>query len=176
MLKAVLTDADFGCGEAKLVEDISRYGARGILLDENNNAAMMLMSANGFYKLPGGGIELGERESDAFKREVLEETGCKCEIIAQLGTVEEHNHKRKFCQFSFAFLARKVGEAGQPHLTEIEKKMGMSINWMTLADASTVMDKAIEMAEERKTLSILKRDKIIIDYLIDRIKSGEIRI
>lgn len=176
MLKAVLTDADFGCGEAKLVDDISRYGARGILLDENNNIAMMLMSANGFYKLPGGGIELGERESDAFKREVLEETGCKCQIIQQLGTVEEHNSKSRFCQFSFAFLARKTGEAGQPHLTAIEQELDMSVSWLTLADASAVMGKAIEMAKERKTLSILKRDKIIIDYLIQQVKSGEIKI
>lgn len=176
MLKAVLTDADFGCGEAKLVDDISRYGARGILLDENNNIAMMLMSANGFYKLPGGGIELGERESDAFKREVLEETGCKCQIIQQLGTVEEHNSKSRFCQFSFAFLARKTGEAGQPHLTAIEQELDMSVSWLTLADASAVMGKAIEMANERKTLSILKRDKIIIDYLIQQVKSGEIKI
>ena len=176
MLKAVLTDADFGCGEAKLVDDISRYGARGILLDENNNIAMMLMSANGFYKLPGGGIELGERESDAFKREVLEETGCKCQIIQQLGTVEEHNSKSRFCQFSFAFLARKTGEAGQPHPTAIEQELDMSVSWLTLADASAVMGKAIEMAKERKTLSILKRDKIIIDYLIQQVKSGEIKI
>ena len=176
MLKAVLTDADFGCGDAILVDNVSRYGARGVLLDENNSIAMMLMSANGFYKLPGGGIELGERESDAFRREVLEEMGCKCEIIQRLGTVEEHNSKSKFCQFSFAFLARKTGEAAQPRLTPIEQKMGMSVNWLTLADASTVMGKAIEMAEERKTLSILKRDKIIIDYLIQQVKSGEIKL
>ena len=175
MLKAVLTDADFGCGEPRLVEDISRYGARGVLLDENNNCAMMLMSANGFYKLPGGGIELGERETDAFVREVLEETGCKCEIIEKLGTIEEHNYKRKFCQFSFAFLARKTGEAEQ-NLTREENALGMAVNWMSLADASAVLGRGIEMAPDRKMLSILKRDKTILDYLIAKIDSGEIKI
>ena len=176
MLRAVLTDADFGAGEARLVDNISRRAARGVLLDENNSAAMMFLSSEGFYKLPGGGIEPGEQETDAFVREVLEETGCGCEIIARLGTVEEHNFKTKFCQLSYVFLARKTGEASQPCLTENEKSLGMSLRWISLAEISDVMAKAVLTAHERKKLSIIERDKAIIDYLTEQIEAVEIRV
>ena len=46
MLNAVITDADFEGGEPKLCTDISRYVARGIILNEENIAGMILMSAN----------------------------------------------------------------------------------------------------------------------------------
>ena len=71
MLKAVITDADFFGGEPKVNPDISRYGARGIALNDDNMTAMILMGANGLYKLPGGGIELGELEG-ACKRRLCE--------------------------------------------------------------------------------------------------------
>ena len=75
MLKSIITDADFFGGEPKILSDISRYGSRGIILNNENMAGMILTGPNGFYKLPGGGIDLGERESDAFMRQVLEEIG-----------------------------------------------------------------------------------------------------
>ena len=175
MLNAVITDADFEGGEPKLCTDISRYGARGIILNEDNLAGMILTSANGFYKLPGGGIELGERESDAFIREVSEETGCKCTIIAPLGTVEEHKSRSGFCQFSYAFIGRVEGEC-QKQLSANEKLMGFSMNWMSLKDASALMAKSLEMCKEYKMRFMLKREQLIIDHALALIESGEIKI
>lgn len=172
MLKAVITDADFNGGEPRLCTDIARYGARGILLNDENKAGMILMSANGLYKLPGGGIELGERESDAFVREVLEETGYNCKIIAPLGTVEEHKGKTNFCQYSYAFIGRVIGE----EQAETEKQPNFSMNWMSLQDASSLMEKSLEMCGEYKMKFMLKREKIIIDYAIEMIEKGEISI
>lgn len=171
MLNAVITDADFEGGEPKLCSDISRYGARGVILNEENLAGMILMSANGFYKLPGGGIELGERESDAFVREVGEETGCKCTIIAPLGTVEEHKSRSGFCQFSYAFIGRVEGEC-----KPAEKLPGFSMSWMSLKDASALMAKSLEMCGEYKMRFMLKREKLIIDHALELIESGEIKI
>lgn len=171
MLNAVITDADFEGGEPKLCSDISRYGARGVILNEENLAGMILTSANGFYKLPGGGIELGERESDAFVREVGEETGCKCTIIAPLGTVEEHKSRSGFCQFSYAFIGRVEGEC-----KPAEKLPGFSMSWMSLQDASALMAKSLEMCSEYKMRFVLKREKLIIDHAIELIESGEISI
>lgn len=176
MLKSIITEADFFGGEPKLVDNVSRYGARGVLIDENNLVAMELISANGFYKLPGGGIDLGERETDAFIREVSEEIGCNCEIIEKLGIVEEHNTKTGFCQVSFCFFARKVGECAAPRLTAAEKELGMSINWMSLEDASAVMQKSLDMAQDTKTKFILMRDKVIVDYLIEQLNSGALKL
>ena len=171
MLNAVITDADFEGGEPKLCSDISRYGARGVILNEENLAGMILTSANGFYKLPGGGIELGERESDAFIREVSEEIGCKCTIIAPLGTVEEHKSRSGYCQFSYAFIGRVEGEC-----KPADKLPGFSMNWMTLQDASALMAKSLEMCKEYKMRFMLKREKLIIDHALELIESGEIKI
>ena len=171
MLKAVITDADFLGGEPKLCSDISRYGARGIILNKDNLAGMILMSANGFYKLPGGGIQLGERESDAFIREVSEETGCVVSIIAPLGTVEEHKSRSGFCQFSYAFIGRVEGEC-----KPAEKLGGISMSWMSLKDASALMAKSLEMCKEYKMRFMLKREQLIIDYALKLIESGEISI
>ena len=176
MLKAVITDADFNGGEPKLCTDIARYGARGILLNDENKAGMILMSANGLYKLPGGGIELGERESDAFVREVLEETGYNCKIIAPLGTVEEHKGRTNFCQYSYAFIGRTEGECQKPQQPAGEKQPSFSMNWMSLQDASSLMEKSLDMCGEYKMKFMLKREKIIIDYAIEMIEKGEISI
>ena len=175
MLNAVITDADFEGGEPILCSDISRYGARGIILNGENLAGMILMSANGFYKLPGGGIELGERESDAFIRQVFEETGCKCEVIAPLGTVEEHKSRSGFCQFSYAFIGRVEGECGK-QAPAAEKMPGFSISWMSLQDASALMAKSLEMCDEYKMRFVLRREQLIIDHALELIESGEIKI
>ena len=176
MLKAVITDADINGGEAKKLSDFSRYGSRGIILNDKNLSGMILMSANGFYKLPGGGIELGEREDDAFIREVKEETGFDCEIIAELGTVEEHKGKSGFSQFSYACLGRVYGEAKKPAPTSNEKLLDFSVNWMSLEDAAAVMNKSLEMCSDYKMRFMLIREKKIIDYAIEMINKGEIVI
>lgn len=174
MLKAVITDADFYGGEPKLLTDISRYGSRGIILNENNMSGMILMSANGFYKLPGGSIDLGERESDAFVREVLEETGFKCKIIATLGTVEEHKNKTGYSHFSYAFIGRIEGEKNDLSAPS-DKLLDLSLSWMSLEDAAAVMTKSLEMCNEYKMKFMLKRDKMILDYAIEMINKGEIK-
>ena len=38
MLKSIITDADFFGGEPKILSDISRYGSRGIILNNENMA------------------------------------------------------------------------------------------------------------------------------------------
>lgn len=176
MLNAVICDADLYGGERKLCTDISRYGSRGILLDEKNEIAMEFMSQNGCYKLPGGGIELGENETEAFVREIQEEIGCKCEILGQLGTTEEHKSRTNFCQFSFVYYARKTSGFSEVHLTDAEKELGIEIKWMTLEEAARVMAESLEKAEDRKMKFIMMRDKTIVDYFNEQLKSGEITI
>ena len=174
ILKANITNADIFGGEARLIDDISRYGSRGILLGEENMCAVLSTNDKSFFKLPGGGIDLGERESDAFMREVLEETGCKCQIIKQLGTISEHNGRSNFCQFSFVFLAKKTGEQGKQSLTKEEKALDFTLRWMTLEDARNTFLNAFSSCTDIKQRFMMKRELTIVEYLIESIKSGEI--
>ncbi len=167
MLNVKINDSAFG-GEDGTVYDISRYSARGVLINEKGLVAMMLMEANGRYKLPGGGIELGENERDAFIRKIAEEVGCSCEIIECLGSVEEHKLRNHFCQYSYAFFGRKTGELEGSPLTEEENRFHMGVAWMTIDDAVSVMDKAVNMENNSYSMKfMLLRDKIILEYVRD---------
>lgn len=67
-----------------------RKAARGVLLDKDNQVYLLNVSKHGYHKLPGGGIDEGEEITQAFERELMEEVGCKAEIIAELGTIVEY--------------------------------------------------------------------------------------
>lgn len=67
------------------------YAARGIVLDEEGRIGMIYMKKSGFYGLPGGEIDEGESIEQTFLREIKEEIGCDCEIIRELGYVEQKN-------------------------------------------------------------------------------------
>jgi len=65
-----------------------RYTARGILVDKgtkkillikyyDNNSPSTIEFSEGFWVMPGGGVENNESFKDALKREIFEETGIK---------------------------------------------------------------------------------------------------
>lgn len=57
----------------------------GIVLDSNNRVLLIRRSGQDRWILPGGQSESGESEEDTVVREVLEETGVKCQPLALIG-------------------------------------------------------------------------------------------
>lgn len=84
-----IKDEELGFNSIPFKEESRRFGSRGIILNDNDEIAMLYMRHKGVYKLIGGGIEKGEQPQDAFKREVIEETGYKIEIDEYIGTIDE---------------------------------------------------------------------------------------
>jgi 8-oxo-dGTP diphosphatase len=52
---------------------------------ENGRVLLQRRSDNGYWNLPGGGLELGESLAQACLREVREETGLEIEIVRLIG-------------------------------------------------------------------------------------------
>lgn len=62
-----------------------RVSATAFIRDEAGRVLLQQRSDNGFWNLPGGGLELGESVAEACVREVREETGLEVEIVRLIG-------------------------------------------------------------------------------------------
>lgn len=81
-----------------------------------------------FYRPLGGEVEFGERAAEAAARELLEETGLAVEVVATLGTVENH----------FTFL----GEPGHEVVFEFVARLPKDAPLLDLAPIAAVEGEA----------------------------------
>src|SRR5581483_4905798 len=104
-----------------------RGAARAVLFDDKGQVYLLNVSTHGYHKLPGGGIDEGEDIKQALERELMEEVGCKAEILADLGTVIEYRNYDDggLEQTSYCYLAKQVGEQFASALEEGELAEGM---------------------------------------------------
>jgi len=112
-----------------------RKAARAVVFDENKSIALLHATKNHYYKLPGGGIETGEDNEIALKRECLEEIGCNVEIIGELGSTIEYRKQFNLKQTSYCYIAKLVGEKGIPSLEQDEIEEGFETVWLPPEDA-----------------------------------------
>ena len=148
-----------------------RIYVRAVLLDENDNIALMCMpkfnrnNLNDFYVLPGGGVEASENLEEALKREILEETGCNFNVIEEIGYFEESCAKDDFSRITYYYLIKVAGEKGHPIMTESEIEKQAGIQWHSLEKALDIITKQIVF--DNMWLVYLKfRDKIVISEAI----------
>jgi 8-oxo-dGTP diphosphatase len=131
----ILTEKDMLGIDSGLCTAEPRCSARGIVVDEEGRIGMLYVKESDGYGLPGGGIDEGESIADAFLREMKEEIGCDCEIIRELGYVEQNHARHNVVWTSYYFLARLIGEKGTPSYTEEELKETLFVEWHTPENA-----------------------------------------
>ena len=125
----------------KIADDIAmkyrpRSAARGVVFDENNNVAILLVSNHNYYKLPGGGIEESEDKIEAFRRECVEEIGSDVEVIKELGPIVEYRSESSLIQTSYCYVGKVVGERKASAFTEHELSQGFEKPlWVTFDEA-----------------------------------------
>ncbi|MFA5169151.1 MAG: NUDIX domain-containing protein [Candidatus Paceibacterota bacterium] len=138
--------SDIGLNEEERFDNpyFLRKAARAVVFNNNNEIAFQFASKHKYYKLPGGGVEKGETIKEALKREVLEESGCGIDIIDDVGIIIEYRNKFDTLQISYCFLAKVIGEIGNPKYEELEISEGLMPMW-------TPIEKAINLIEKVNT-------------------------
>ena len=151
-----------------------RIAARGIVLRKDGKIAIFNKSNKNEYKLPGGGVEIGEDVEDAFKREIKEETGCDITIIDKLGIIKEEKSKNNFQQISHVFVSRVVKDNKKLNLTDKEKDEGGKLIWVSVEKALELITNCYDKLKPSKyediynTKFIVLRDKKILEYYMEK--------
>jgi ADP-ribose pyrophosphatase len=155
-LITTIKDTDLGFPEVAAKQVKKRRASRAVLIDENKRICLVWAKNGNFYKLPGGGIDEGETEEQAMYREIQEEVGYKCEIIAEIGkirTLRLSSHgdsgwgKGGLDQISFCWLARAKEFIGSSPM-EDEVGDGFEAKWFNDIDAAIAV---VEEAEPKAT-------------------------
>ncbi len=175
MLNVSLKDEDLGL-QSTLIKNYSiRVASRGIVIKDNRIAIFCKKEKNE-YKLPGGGVEDNESLEEAFKREVLEETGCEVSIVKKLGVVREYRTRDSFLQISHVFLSNVTNDTMKLNLTEKEITEGGELIWCNPKEGLTLIIDAYPSLKGSNfeslyhTQFISKRDQLILKYYIDENK------
>ena len=120
-------------------EEIKTYSlrdaARAVVVDKDNKIALIQVIKEGYYMLPGGGLEKDENTILGVKRECREEIGCEVEVISEIGSTLEYWKENNEKQTSYGFLAKVIGEKGTPDFTEEEKGLDLNVVWVTHSEA-----------------------------------------
>ena len=167
-----ITDEDIGEKTVHMENPKLRLGARGIVIREDGKIAIFNKSNKNEYKLPGGGLEGEEKPEDAFKREVLEETGCEVEIIDDLGTTEEYKSLNNFKQISYIFVGKVLNDTKQLNVTQKEKDEGAKLLWVNPYKALELIKNCINDLKDSQyenvyaTKFVVLRDRKILEYYL----------
>lgn len=143
--------------EKELKKYLTRNAARAIIFDENKLVALLYVSNEKYYKLPGGGIEDLEDFEKALERECLEEIGSSIDIVSELGSIVEYRKIFNLKQTSYCYLAKLKGKKGVSSFTKEELKKGFKPVWLPYKEALKILSNNIATSFEGKNY-IVPRD------------------
>lgn len=118
-------------GQDGLSSRIPRKTARAIVRNREGLYAVMHSLKFGLYSLPGGGVEDSEEVITALHREILEETGCTCDRVEELGIVYENRASLDYTQINYYYIVH-TDNIGETQLTDAEIENKTILEWHTL--------------------------------------------
>lgn len=169
MVLKIIKDSDIGFPDGELNNPKTREASRGIVV-KGNKVALLHKANKNEYKLPGGGLDAGEKPEEGFIREVMEETGCTVKDIKYLGTTEEHKTATNFKQISHIFIAKVKADTHTLHLTEKEITEGGELVWTDIDTAISLVENSFDQLVASQdesiymTRFIIRRDTFILKY------------
>jgi ADP-ribose pyrophosphatase YjhB (NUDIX family) len=106
-------------------------GAAAVISDDGQ-ILLMRRSDNRLWNLPGGVMEVGETPAEAVVREVLEETGVRCEPVALVGVYDNRLWETGVAQhlYKFTFLCKPL-DGGQAREAPSHAVETLELGWFT---------------------------------------------
>ncbi len=133
-----------------------RRAARAIVSNSKGQIGLLHISKNGYYKLPGGGVDAGETVLQALARELLEEMGCTITTIKPFGLSIEYRDQFSVLQISYCYFAKAKGALQKPALTNEEEEKGAEQVWVDFRTAVQLVKKSVPTTYDGKFIQ--KRD------------------
>lgn len=138
--------------------NIIKRAARTVIVDNEDRIVILDVNNGDYYKIPGGGVEEGETDEEAAKREALEESGCEVELIQKIGEqqfVDPDPNNNGRIHFSVCYLAKKKTD-GQTNFNDWEKENSFKMKWVTFDEAINLFEKVSTL--DQFGVEINKRD------------------
>ena len=161
-----ITDKDI-LGTEELSNAEPRYTARAILKNDKDQYAVMHTKKFDLYSLPGGGIEGDESEPEALRREVLEETGCICDRIEEIGCIYENRAHCNYTQYSYYYFVNVGNCVKENSFTDIEIQNETEVQWHSLEKVRNLIFNQKPSTNQQKFLQA--RDVIALKKYISEI-------
>lgn len=121
--------------------DIVILKSEGIVLIKRRNEPF-----KGYWALPGGFVEYGERVEDAAKREAYEETGLEIELKGLVGVYSDPDRDPRGHVISIAFLAVPRGGVLSPSTDASEVRVFKKLPKLIAFDHREIIRDALELA------------------------------
>ena len=140
-----------------------RNAARAVVIDKNNNIAILSVRGGMYYKIPGGGVKEGETEEQAVIREAREEAFCDVEIIEKLGELKFTDPGEiSLIHYSTGFLAKKLIDNPELNAVYDERERGFTLAWLSFDEAIKKFEQvetknAFELAMNNRDLDFIRR-------------------
>lgn len=151
-----------------------REAARAVVFNKDGKVALLYSGKDGYHKLPGGGIEEGERWQDAVAREAMEEIGCSVKLRngGEIGIINEVRKKFGLEQTSYCAIADVISDdAESVQMTEEEQSIGLEpAGWFSMDEAINLVKN--DSPREYTGLFIQKRDLAFLEEAKRVIASG----
>ncbi|MFW9978306.1 MAG: NUDIX hydrolase [Candidatus Thorarchaeota archaeon] len=101
------------------------FGTKGVLLVRRDKEP-----GKGLWSIPGGGVEVGETQQEALVREVLEETGVRCNVLQFISTADiifrDKNGDIEYHYILNHYLAEALSSSIRPETPDAE------VGWFAL--------------------------------------------
>ncbi len=160
---------------------VERRAVRAVVRDDAGRL-LVLRTARGAVKLPGGGVEPGESDEEALLREVREECGLEVrEILGEVGEIVEVSAAHAQDPFDVfrmtsRYLACRVGDrAAPPTLSAAEVALGLRAEWLPVHLAVAANTALVASAGAGSDHRFVRRETLALGWVVedDGLRAGE---